>query len=226
MEGRWCYSEGGPGSFVSFFRLVIVPGCVSCSLCEELYLQHSASQRQPSKGRCKAALSELNCLPTACLPAECLLFCVFAFISHCHFVFFPSAQFRPDSDSPSLFLSAVSDASRDSTQSDSAGARRPGQQSFLRLCRKSGDHVGVGSTHWLQPDEPAASEPATGTLVQPGQAESTRSEVITQRCRFHHLCSESAGIMLIKNICEGLLPPSGWLQRCLVTPAAPCGRVD
>lgn len=30
-------------SFVSFFRLVIVPGCVSCSLCEKLYLQDSAS---------------------------------------------------------------------------------------------------------------------------------------------------------------------------------------
>lgn len=43
-------------------------------------------QRQPCKGRCKAALSELNCLPTACLHAECLLFCVFAFISPCNFV--------------------------------------------------------------------------------------------------------------------------------------------
>lgn len=83
---------------------------------------------------------------------------------------------------------AVSDASRDSTQPDPAGARRPGQQSVLRLCRKSGDHVGVGSSHWLQPDEPAASEPATGTLVQPGQAESTRSEVI---CRLHRLFSPS-----------------------------------
>lgn len=192
-------------------------------------------QRQPSKGRCKAALSELNCLPTACLRAECLLLCVFAFISHCHLVFFPPAIFvfsfgvtffRSDSDSPSLFLSAVSDASRDSTQPDSAGARRPGQQSFLRLCRKSGDHVGVGSSHRLQPDEPAASEPATGTLVQPGQAESTRSEVITQLCWFRHLCSESPAMMLIKNICEELLPPSGWLQRCLVTPSAPWGRLD
>lgn len=152
-------------------------------------------------------------------PAAILFFPSAIFVFSCGVTFFRSF-------SPSLVLLADSDASRDSTQPDSAGARRPGQPGFLRLRRKSGNHVGVGSPHRLQPDEPAASEPAAGTLVQPGQAEGTRSEVNTQLCWFHHLHSESPKTMLITKMRYHLLPPSGWLQCCSETPSAPCDRLD
>lgn len=188
-----------------FFRRVIVPGCARCSLSQKLwvYLQHSASSLSALWRQMQSSFVWAQ--PFVCLRSKRLLFCVFALISCCHFVYLflsslcsasspdlcvaiaanvkLSASSTPRLVSTFLLLfsspAADSDTSRDSTQPNSAGSRWPSQPSLFRLCREPGDHVGVRSPHRLQPDEPAASEPAAGTFVQPGQAAGTRSDIDT-----------------------------------------------
>lgn len=117
------------------------------------------------------------------------LFCFFALISRGQFcllsvlhVFLVSAHWSLCIIVLLFFLSwlldfclADSHATRDTTQPDTAGPRRPGQQGILRVSWKSGEHVRPWYPHRLQQDEPAPPEPAAGPLVQPGQAAGARS---------------------------------------------------